>query len=352
MSAHEEDHSSAQLASMALLVDAMPVAVALLVHGAADIWYRNTAFALQFPGVALVNELNRSFEPEKTFTEEVERCISERAIVNLGELHTREKSFSGSLVPLAQPEHCCIILTDETKYRQDEAARKEFFSILSHELRTPLVAVSGCAKLIQDYYHLEYPDPLLKDMTEEIIHSTDGLVSMVNDFLNMDRLEQGRFTYVLESFSAKDLVAELIRDLTGINQNPAIQLLMTECSGFNPVWADRQRSKQILTNLAGNALKFTKQGEVRFTLEAHEHGVQIRVSDTGPGIAPEDRDEVFKKFRQAHNHDALTLDPNRSSGLGLYIAKLMAEGMAGSVYLEWSEVGQGSSFCLYLPYAQ
>jgi signal transduction histidine kinase len=242
-----------------------------------------------------------------------------------------------------------VYLYDATEWKQREEEREEFFSITSHELRTPLVAINGSVKFISDYLANQQTDPTVDELLREISNSSGRLISMVNDFLNMSRLEQGRFSYELTSFDVRKTLSEVVRDLASVAAERGLAL--TAASGAScSVFADEGRIKQIVTNLAGNALKFTKAGSV--TLECTTDGshVVVRVIDTGEGIPEKARTKLFKKFSQvASGKDALTLDANRSSGLGLYISRLMAEGMACEVSLEASTPGKGSTFALRIP---
>ena len=118
------------------------------------------------------------------------------------------------------------------------------------------------------------------------------------------------------------------------------------------VWADKDRVKQVLINFIGNGLKFTKQGGVFVDLVVEENGcVKVSVTDTGIGIAEENQQLLFRKFQQAESN-IHTRDTTKGTGLGLYISKLITEGMGGNIALEKSEVGKGSIFSFTLPVAK
>ena len=117
-----------------------------------------------------------------------------------------------------------------------------------------------------------------------------------------------------------------------------------------PVLGDHNKVKEVLINLIGNGLKFTDLGGVSMKFEIEGQFVKASVTDTGKGISPERRDLLFRKFQQA-GENLYTRDATKGTGLGLYISRLMMEGMGGKIYLEQTEVGKGSTFCFLLPIA-
>lgn len=248
-----------------------------------------------------------------------------------------------------------VLLTDVTEDRAKEKQRDEFFSITSHELRMPLIAINGCATFIDDFYKGNYPDASVESFLKEIRTTSDRLVCMVNDFLNMSRLEEGRFTYEVQAFCLTQLCEELSHDMQAVAEQLEVNLtlLILEDTAA-PAYADPGRVKQVLTNFIGNALKFTpKGGLVKVTLEHTGSTYTVWVTDSGKGIPKEKQHLLFGKFQQVKGADeAYILDPNRSSGLGLYISKLMAEGMGCRVWLEYSSPGEGSTFAMTIPIAQ
>ena len=242
-----------------------------------------------------------------------------------------------------------LYLSDITSWKKREETRDDFFSITSHELRTPLIAINGCAKLMIDFFNNQYPDNSLRDMLTEIYSTSDHLISMVNDFLNMSRLEQGRFSYKCTYFDPSQIIEEIIQELSPLAEERKLIIQFRQDFSGN-IYADPSRLKQIIINLVGNAIKFTKQGSVTIKVVRSNLGVTIEVIDTGDGIAEEKQGALFQKFSQvASGVDVFTLDPNRSSGLGLYICKLMGEGMGCRVFLKSSIIGEGSTFAVEVP---
>jgi signal transduction histidine kinase len=244
-----------------------------------------------------------------------------------------------------------MIMEDTTEKKVMERSRDEFFSIASHELRTPLTAIRGNADMILEYYKEQLKDPSLKEMVSDMHNSSVRLITIVNDFLDTSRLEQGKIEFKTAPFDVVQLVRDTLREYDVTGSRRKLSLELAEVKGSLPlVMADRDRTRQILINLIGNAVKFTEKGGVTISLEPSDKKMKISVTDTGKGIPVESQHLLFHKFQQAAS-SILTRDDTRGTGLGLYISRLLAEGMAGSLELGHSEAGKGSTFVVELPSA-
>jgi PAS domain S-box-containing protein len=244
-----------------------------------------------------------------------------------------------------------ILVEDITEAKVLERSRDEFFSIASHELRTPLTAIRGNTQMMMEYYKETLSDPSLKEMVDDIHDSSIRLITIVNDFLDTSRLEQGKITFQLTDFDVADLAHEVMQEFIAGEVNPALYIKVAVPNQALPlVHADRDRLKQTIINLVGNGFKFTEKGGVTINLRALHSTIFIEVTDTGKGIPPESRNLLFRKFQQASNN-ILTRDSTRSTGLGLYISKLIVEGMNGKIYMATSKVGKGSCFVIEVPTA-
>ncbi|MEK7561275.1 MAG: PAS domain S-box protein, partial [Patescibacteria group bacterium] len=244
-----------------------------------------------------------------------------------------------------------VFVEDITEAKLVERSRDEFFSIASHELRTPLTAIRGNTSLIQQYYADELKDSNLREMIEDIHESSVRLIEIVNDFLDSSRLEQNRITFQNEPFDPVKLADDVIRGYQVTSSRKMLYIhLEPPQQPIAPVLADKNRVKQVLINLVGNGLKFTDQGGVTIRLEPQAGFVKISVQDTGHGIAPENQKLLFRKFQQAAS-SLITRDTTQGTGLGLYISKLIIEGMGGQIHLESSKVNEGSIFSFTLPLA-
>jgi len=218
--------------------------------------------------------------------------------------------------------------------RELERMKSEFVAVVSHEVRTPLTAIQGSLELVLDTRYFE----MNRKMRE--------LLSIINDILDFSKLEANRlqlsFSPVLVSEVAKDVMASM----ESIAEPKRISLRLDAAGDLPLIQADRMRVGQILTNLIGNALKFTPEGgKVDVVLDRNEDGIVCSVSDTGPGIAPHNLGKLFQKFQQLDS--SLTREAG-GTGLGLVISKGLVEGHGGRIWVE-SEVGLGSRFSFTLP---
>lgn len=244
-----------------------------------------------------------------------------------------------------------LIVEDTTERMAMDRSKDEFFSIASHELRTPLTAVRGNSDMILNYYQEQLKDPDLKTMVTDIHDASIRLIDIVNDFLDMSRLEQGRMVLKKSSFDIAELTAQIVRefDVTGSRQKLKLELAPPS-TPIPTVFGDPDRTRQILVNLLGNGIRYTKEGGVTFTITPGKRMVEVAITDTGQGIPVEAQHLLFHKFQQAAA-SILTRDNTRSTGLGLYISKLLCEDMGGKIRLVRSEVGKGTTFAFTIPIA-
>jgi PAS domain S-box-containing protein len=235
----------------------------------------------------------------------------------------------------------------ELRNREVERAtrlKSKFLANMSHELRTPLNAIVGFSDLLAD----GTPGELNGKQKRFVNHIKQGsahLLQLINDILDLSKIETGQLELRCEDFQLKDALPEVlstIRPLAMIKNIQVQQKLNTELS----VYADRVRFKQILYNLLSNAIKFTpKDGRIDLDCVEKGNGVCISVTDTGIGIRAEDQAVVFEEFRQVEGN---TDTANEGTGLGLAITKRLVEQQGGKISLE-SEPGKGSRFTFTLP---
>jgi signal transduction histidine kinase len=244
-----------------------------------------------------------------------------------------------------------MLIEDVTEQKVLERSKDEFLSIASHELRTPLTAIRGNAALIQKFYGDKLPDQDVSEMVGDIHESSIRLIGIVNDFLDASALEQGKMVMKPEAFSLEEPINEVVRELHALCESKGIELIYQPSeSSQAPVFADKQRVKQIVYNLIGNAVKFTEHGSITITNRGDDHFIYTLVTDTGRGMPPESQRLLFRKFQQAGD-SLLTRDTTKGTGLGLYISKLIVEKLDGRIALENSEPGVGRTFAFSLPRA-
>lgn len=241
-----------------------------------------------------------------------------------------------------------ILVSDVTEIKMLEREKDEFVSIASHELRTPLTAIRGNSAMLLDMYGDQMPSEDIKQMLRDIKDGSVRLIAVVNQFLSMSRLEQGRTVFDIEELVLNDTMDRVINNLRSLADEKHIQLINKLPVDLPFVMADAARLEEICTNLVGNAIKYTESGSITVHAEADGSQVKVRVTDTGRGIDVASRGLLFRKFQQAATN-VLTRDNSSSTGLGLYITKLLVEQMGGTIGLESSELGKGSTFVFTLP---
>lgn len=243
-----------------------------------------------------------------------------------------------------------IIIQDITQETLLSRSRDEFFSIASHELRTPLTTIRGNASMMTEYYPDAFKDPALRQMVTDIHGSSEHLIAIVNDFLDVSRLEQGQVTYKMESVEAKEVVDKVLEELKHEALKKKVKIHTKVHAKLPELLADKARAAQIIYNLVDNAIKFAPGGTVTVdALEGPHKTLKITVADTGHGVEEKLQPLLFRKFQQAG--ESLLTRQGEGTGLGLYVSKLIAKGMGGSLDLESSEVGKGSVFSFTLPQA-
>jgi signal transduction histidine kinase len=244
------------------------------------------------------------------------------------------------------------VIRDITREVEVDRLKSEFVTNVSHELRTPMTSIKGYADLML----LGAAGQLAPDQARfiEIIKSNaDRLSLLVNDLLDISRIESGRVQLVMRPTSLVDVIHEVVATLEGRidDQLKPMTLEADVPPGLPPAWGDRERITQILMNLADNAFNYTDAGGhivLRASHDASHNQIRIEVTDTGIGIAAEDQARLFDRFYRGE--DALVLAQS-GTGLGLAIAKQLAEMHGGQLSLARSEPGQGSTFVLTLPVA-
>ena len=242
-----------------------------------------------------------------------------------------------------------MLVEDITERKVLERSRDEFFSIASHELRTPLTAIRGNVSILQEYFMDQFQDKEVETIISDIQCSSERLIEIVNIFLDVSRLEQGKIVFVNEEFDVVALCRDIVQEYTasGVNKELYLRVLPP----FAPVAlvrADRNRIRQVIINLIGNAMKFTDRGGVEISFMQLHGSVKVLVSDTGSGISLENQSLLFRKFQQAETN-IYRRDATRGTGLGLYISKMLINSMGGSIFIESSEVGKGSTFGVTIP---
>jgi GAF domain-containing protein len=235
----------------------------------------------------------------------------------------------------------------QDKSRQVEEASKhksQFLANMSHELRTPLNAILGYTELIIDGIYGEAPEKM-RTVMERVQSNGKHLLGLINDVLDLSKIEAGQLVLSIQDYSIKDVVHGVYSAVEPLANSKKLAFKIEVPANLPPARGDDRRLTQVLLNLVGNAIKFTDAGEVAIKAAASNGAYTITVRDTGPGIAEADQAKIFDEFQQA---DSTQTKAKGGTGLGLSIAKRIIEMHGGKLWVE-SSLGAGSTFSFTVP---
>jgi GAF domain-containing protein len=222
--------------------------------------------------------------------------------------------------------------------------KSQFLANMSHELRTPLNAVLGYTELILDETFGDVPEPI-RDSLERARNSGQHLLGLINDVLDLSKIEAGQLTLSLADYAMEEITHAVATNVESLAAEKKLALRVTVPPDLPPGRGDSRRIAQVLLNLVGNAIKFTEAGEVRVEVALADGTFVVSVADTGPGISEADQTRIFEEFQQA---DSSSTRKKGGTGLGLAIAKRIVEMHGGRIWVE-SALGRGSTFRFALP---
>ncbi len=235
----------------------------------------------------------------------------------------------------------------QDKSRQLEEASKhksQFLANMSHELRTPLNAILGYTELIADGVYGDTPEKVQATL-KRVMTNGRHLLGLINDVLDLSKIEAGQLSLSLTDYSMKDVVYNVYGAVEPLAAEKKLNFkaeIMPDMAGGH---GDERRLTQVLLNLVGNAIKFTDEGDVVIKASQKDGAFSVAVCDTGPGISDDDQKKLFQEFQQA---DSSTTKKKGGTGLGLAISKKIIEMHGGRIWLE-SQVGKGSVFAFTVP---
>jgi signal transduction histidine kinase len=224
--------------------------------------------------------------------------------------------------------------------------KSQFLANMSHELRTPLNAILGYTELILDNVYGETPEKM-REALDRIERNGKHLLGLINDVLDLSKIEAGQLTLSLADYSLGDIVHAVYAAVVPLAAQKKLRFEVEVPPDLPTGRGDEHRLRQVLLNLAGNAIKFTDSGDVHIRAAAEGGSFTVAVYDTGPGISAADQRKLFQEFQQADN--SITKRKG-GTGLGLAISKRIIELHHGKIWVE-SVVGQGSTFVFTLPVA-
>lgn len=299
-------------------------------------------------------EIEDIFGSKLALQEKTKDCLEKHVSLEIKEHLAGSRYFHFFISPIVLSNRAIgavILIQDITETKILDRSKDEFFSIASHELRTPLTAILGYAELIRTLYADKLADERFNHMMTGIDEGGERLIRIINEFLNMSRLEQGELGFKNAPLNMIALIKEVDLEVTPLLEEKGLRLNLHTARMEPPfVMADKDKVKEVLINLVGNAIKFTEKGSIIISLEEHPDHLQVRVHDTGKGISLENQSLLFHKFQQAGS-SLTTREASAGTGLGLYISRLIIEGMGGSIFLESSAPHHGSTFSFTLPLA-
>jgi signal transduction histidine kinase len=248
--------------------------------------------------------------------------LSIRRVYN--EVHSRQKAEE---------------LTEDLKELNQEKSR--MLSIASHQFRSPLTSIKGYASMIKDGSYGEVPD-YLQEPVDRILKSSQQLAHIVDDFLNISRIEDGEMDYNFQEVDLKKIIKEVVEQARGsINEeSQELSFVVDEDSSYLAE-VDTGKFRQVVTNLVDNAIKYTNEGEIIIRLKQEEENLLVEVEDDGIGIQTDDEDKIFTQFARADNAQDINVS---GSGLGLYIARKIINAHNGKIWATSLGKGQGSTF--------
>jgi len=232
------------------------------------------------------------------------------------------------------------------RLREIDHQKTEFISLTSHQLRGPLSVIEGHTEMLLDGDFGKVPKNIELQL-QKIAAASRNLGTLLNDFLDVARLEKGELTYTVAPFDIIDVLENGVNEFQTICDNHALTLTKT----FSPndeiiVLADKQKVSEIISQVLDNAITYTPGGSITVSVAAKHSDAIITIKDTGIGIDEEDLQEMFQKFKRGKNANEVSV---HGSGLGLYVAHQMLEAQGGKIWVESAGKNKGSTFYIALP---
>jgi len=278
-----------------------------------------------------VTEVAKLEQQLKEYSEQLERKVEERtkalAAANK-ELQTRQEELARA----------------NTQLKEMDRLKSEFLATMSHELRTPLNSIIGFTSIILQ----GIPGEINKEQRKQlsmVYSAARHLLSLINDILDLSRIESGKMEVSMERFKIRGVVSEVAESMSPMISQKDLRLITEIPDETLEIYSDRKKVLQILLNLTNNAVKFTEIGEVRIECKIEDDNLEVSVSDTGIGIKKENIDMLFDAFRQINGTAQRRYE---GAGLGLYLCQKLVTLLGGRIWVE-SEYGKGSRFTFTLP---
>ncbi|MDO8669630.1 MAG: ATP-binding protein [Candidatus Buchananbacteria bacterium] len=233
------------------------------------------------------------------------------------------------------------------KIKRIDQSKLEFLSIASHQLRTPLTVIKGYVSMMLEG-NFGPISKLISDNLNKIYNANERLIKLVENLLNISRIESGRLEFNIKPVNLSEIVASLLGEAKAKAENKKLKLSFSSDNNIKNILTDEQRIKEIITHLINNAVKYTDKGSIILTLRQEKGTVVFSCQDSGIGLASSDLPDLFNRFVYKNkNKTAMT----ESTGLSLYFSKMVIESMGGKIWVESAGLGRGSKFSFSLPVA-
>ena len=260
----------------------------------------------------------------------------------------RELKTQGRIQQLSR-----TLIAANSRLREIDVQKSDFVSIASHQLRTPLTVIKGYTSMLLEGTFGALINEHQRSIVDKIYRSSEHLVTMIDDFLNIARIERGQMSYAFAKIDLNNVVREIVEDVKVSAKSEGLTILyepLREEEGYSVI-ADHLKVAQVVSNLFDNAVKYTPRGgtiTVRITKDPGTGNVVLSITDTGMGIAPETMPRLFKRFSRDMKMKRFH---GEGSGLGLYIARQIMDAHNGSIWAESPGTGKGSTFFVSFPRA-
>ena len=253
-------------------------------------------------------------------------------------------NVKSSIIDIADgTKECLVTMTDITREKELEKTKNDFVSVTSHELRTPMTIIKSYLWMLQNQKGGPLTDKQ-KEYLDKAVKGTERMLNLINDTLNISRIEQGRIEFKIEKVNYPEILNELSTEFKVKTDEKGLTFKLEIDPKIQDVWVDKNKLREVIINFVGNSVKFTQTGTIGLKAELLDDGmVKTSVTDTGKGISKEDMPKLFHKFSRLDN-SYQTIAESGGTGLGLFIVKSLIEAMGGSVGAFSAGTGQGSLF--------
>lgn len=305
-------------------------------------------------GKILLADLQKNIREEINIIKSVDESLTKRASLSYLDIQIKNKFVNLFISPvivrhndISETIGAVILIEDKTEERLIKRSKENFFIIASHELRTPLTGIKGYIAIIKQLYFDKIKNDDLKRIINDIDTSSSRLINIVNDFLNTSKVELDKNMLQVQPCDLIPIINSSIKETSSIAIEKKLFI------NFKPppfttamVLGDKDKIKQILINLISNSTKYSDKGGITLNLEkTPDNQYKVYVIDSGRGIKQENVKFLFSKFQQIDTFKRNVI----SSGLGLYISKILTDKMHGNIKLESTEEGKGTTFSFSLP---